>query len=62
MPWNKGFETDMSACVGWDLDKRLCINTLGVGPVIVLTTASAVVHCNCCETHRVSNAAIAHPP
>ena len=25
VPWNKGLEADMSACVGWGLDLRLCI-------------------------------------
>jgi len=25
VPWNKGLEGDMSACVGWGLDIRLCM-------------------------------------
>jgi len=24
VPWNKCFEADMSPCVGWGLDLRLC--------------------------------------
>jgi len=51
--WNKEVETDISACVGWGCDKRLDINTLGVGYIRYLCSHHC---CRCCSEYATAAA------
>jgi len=61
--WNKGFECDKSVCVGWGLDIRFCIKTLGVGPVWNLCSQrSCLSCCYCCALNTATAVTTAVKP